>query len=100
MKSILYHCPSCLGDLALVEVADGRSFIKCRDGCSKPEIIKAAKQLGPVKRTKKLHELVSDQTFSDILNYARSIGKMISRTDMAQEASNFTRAKALKNRGL
>jgi len=95
-KVTILDCPHCTDELALVELFDGRAFIKCKSGCIHAEIITALDKIIPPQKTPELRKIVSDKFFLDVIAYARSIGKAISPQDLKHELEAWKRRRPIK----
>jgi len=94
MGTKLHGCPNCGGRLAHITVYQGGTgltragvvfgdeFIKCENGCKKEDIL---------GRRKKACCKLSDPVFMEMIQYARSIGKKITKQDQAREQQIFNR---------
>lgn len=98
-KVNMHRCPNCGDDLAVIDVYEGatssgtvfsNSFVKCRSGCSKRQILHSA---GVSVRRKQL----PDKTFLEMITHARSIGKRITTADKQRELAIRMRLKRAAN---
>ncbi len=101
-KTTISDCPICNNDLLFVEHISGVAFIKCKTGCSKPEIMKAFDRLYPKKPPiKKIDKLIlprNNRLFLDVLSHARSLGKAIPAKDLNHEMNIYIKMKAKHER--
>ena len=88
-KVNMHLCPNCGHDLAVIDVfegittngtAFGDSYVKCRKGCTKRQILNSAGVSIP-------RYPLPDNMFLEMIEYARSIGKKISTSDKQREFS-------------
>lgn len=90
MKVTIHNCTNCGGRLAHIKLVEGitrsgtilgNELIKCENGCNKADILKPE----PV--------VMTDPFFMEMISYARSIGKKISKQDLNREMNIFQRGR-------
>ena len=98
LKTSISICPKCGSDLAVISLVDhttpsgvklGSQFVKCREGCSKAEILGM-----PRKRSRRM----DDKMFLQVLFHARDAGKKITKNDLDREAALYQRLMASRKR--
>lgn len=88
-------CPGCDGRLAIVEVIQsftragtmlGTSYFKCENGCNKAEVLRRKRSMIP-------DAILPEAMFLEVIRYARSIGKKITKKDQQRELNLFMRSR-------